>query len=341
MLEIPAGALRVGSRPGTAGRRPEVEADLVTVQVPAFRIDALPFPNRPGEAPRTGVTRDEAASLCAAEGKRLCDELEWERACQGDAERLFPTGASLDLAACRAHPESCDSPLGVHALGTAVAEWTSSTAGPRFGDRAGQTITRGSASTDPASHRCASRVAAPPSQSTPELGFRCCEGAAPSLAYPTEPTRPTFADEALDDAALSAALRSVPELARYAEGFHRFDAAETALVFVRGGVEPTALAGQTAVRGVLRWSPVPGEEALVVSGRSGTTSILAVLHPLPGGGYAHGGSMILANDPSSILVTYRVGTPTPLAWTTCFGCAGEGGEIQYRSSDGRIVVVQQ
>ena len=78
-----------------------------------------------------------------------------------------------------------------------------------------------------------------------------------------------------------------------------------------------------------------------MTGRSGTTSILAVLHPLPDGSYAHGGSMILANDPSSILVSYRASSPTPLSWTTCFGCAGEGGEIQYRSNDGRIVVVQQ
>lgn len=341
MIDIPAGTLRVGSRPGTSGRKPMAEADLVPVRVPAFRIDALPYPNRLGEPPRTGVTRDEAQSLCAAEGKRLCDELEWERACQGDTERLYPTGASLDLAACRAHPETCDSPFGVHAMGTAVAEWTSSAAGPRFPQPTGAGIARGSASTDLAGHRCASRAPALASEATPELGFRCCQGPAPTLSYPTEPERPTFTDEAVDDATLSAALRSVPELARYAEGFHRFDAAETALVFVRGGVEPTALAGQTPVRGVLRWSPTAGEEALVVTGRSGTTSILAVLHPLPDGSYAHGGSMILANDPSSILVSYRASSPTPLSWTTCFGCAGEGGEIQYRSNDGRIVVVQQ
>src|SRR5687767_3806891 len=51
-VEIPAGVLRAGSMPGTVGRDPGSEADLIEVEVPAFAIDRLPYPNDPTVAPR-------------------------------------------------------------------------------------------------------------------------------------------------------------------------------------------------------------------------------------------------------------------------------------------------
>ncbi|MBP7681109.1 MAG: hypothetical protein KBB95_04400, partial [Deltaproteobacteria bacterium] len=82
-VDVPAGTLHVGSRPGLRSRSPLREADLVALQVPAFRMDRLPYPNDPAQPPRTQVTRPQAEALCAERQQRLCDELEWERACKG------------------------------------------------------------------------------------------------------------------------------------------------------------------------------------------------------------------------------------------------------------------
>lgn len=50
-------------------------------------IDRFEFPNIPCEYPVVWVRAREAAQLCAAVGKRLCDAHEWEGACAG---RLLP-----------------------------------------------------------------------------------------------------------------------------------------------------------------------------------------------------------------------------------------------------------
>lgn len=47
-------------------------------------IDQYEFPNIPCEYPVVHVTAREAALICEAEGKRICDAHEWEGACAGD-----------------------------------------------------------------------------------------------------------------------------------------------------------------------------------------------------------------------------------------------------------------
>jgi len=49
-------------------------------------IDQFEFPDIPCAYPVVWVKAVEAAELCAAEGKRLCDAHEWEDACQGRTE---------------------------------------------------------------------------------------------------------------------------------------------------------------------------------------------------------------------------------------------------------------
>jgi hypothetical protein len=49
-------------------------------------IDQFEFPDIPCEYPVVWVKAAEAAGVCAAEGKRLCDANEWEDACQGRTE---------------------------------------------------------------------------------------------------------------------------------------------------------------------------------------------------------------------------------------------------------------
>jgi hypothetical protein len=58
-------------------------------------IDQFEFPDIPCTYPVVWVKAEEAAQLCAAEGKRLCDANEWEDACQGRAE---PPDYRFDLA---------------------------------------------------------------------------------------------------------------------------------------------------------------------------------------------------------------------------------------------------
>ena len=50
-------------------------------------IDQFEFPDMPCEYPVIWVKAREAAEICAAQGKRLCDAHEWEGACQGSLER--------------------------------------------------------------------------------------------------------------------------------------------------------------------------------------------------------------------------------------------------------------
>ena len=62
-----------------------------------FEMDAYEYPNRLGEKPLLATWFD-AAMLCAAEGKRLCESAEWKRACAGqEAFQYSSTDDVTDL----------------------------------------------------------------------------------------------------------------------------------------------------------------------------------------------------------------------------------------------------
>jgi hypothetical protein len=58
-------------------------------------IDQFEFPDIPCAYPLVWTKAKEAAQICAAEGKRICDAHEWEGACAGDLE---PPDYRFDLA---------------------------------------------------------------------------------------------------------------------------------------------------------------------------------------------------------------------------------------------------
>jgi hypothetical protein len=58
-------------------------------------IDQFEFPDIPCAYPVVWVKAAEAAQICEAEGKRMCDANEWEDACQGSTE---PADYRFDLA---------------------------------------------------------------------------------------------------------------------------------------------------------------------------------------------------------------------------------------------------
>jgi hypothetical protein len=70
-------------------------------------IDQFEFPDMPCTYPVVWVKAQEAAQICAAEGKRLCDANEWEDACQGATQ---PPDYRFDLA------EGVPPEVGIHRM---------------------------------------------------------------------------------------------------------------------------------------------------------------------------------------------------------------------------------
>ena len=62
---------------------PLYDPQTATPQQAKACIDQFEFPDMPCEYPVIWVKAREAAEICAAQGKRLCDAHEWEGACQG------------------------------------------------------------------------------------------------------------------------------------------------------------------------------------------------------------------------------------------------------------------
>jgi hypothetical protein len=131
------------------------------------------------------VSHPEARGLCEEQGKRLCSELEWERACKGPNNWRYEYGEAY-------RPERCDtgtaptmrpsgfklgcaSEFGVHDMHGGVWEWTASAWG-RGVEHELITLRGGNASAGELVGRCANAMGRPPSSKTPGIGFRCCAG---------------------------------------------------------------------------------------------------------------------------------------------------------------------
>lgn len=352
VVTIAAGSMRAGSRPGMPGRAPGLEADLLPVTLPSYSIDRLPYPNDPQLAPRTAVTRDEAATLCSAEGKRLCSELEWERACEGpttDAAPFgatYPGGSAFDPETCGLDVTACASPDGVLSLGTSVGEWTASAAPAELAQNGLDALVRGGAAISAlATHRCATRRAFPSATKVDGLGFRCCSAAAdPSAATATYPritrARNMFEDRAMTRDELRRILATVPEVARFAAHFDPYDAVDVDRALGRGGLSRDALGGWSLMAGVLLWAPTEGEQVWILTGTSGPDSLIAVLYPMPDGTFLHAASFVLENEATSIAVAYATTSQRELLWSTCWGCGGEGGAITLKD-DATLVITQR
>ena len=139
MIWVPAGTLKAGTPSDKIPRVADEELAAVPIEMQGFYIDQHPWPNEPGAIPTTNVTRDEAEALCTSKGKRLCTELEWERACKGPENTTYEygdayrsatcgTGQAPEVAARRPAGESpqCKSGFGVSDMHGIVSEWTSS-----------------------------------------------------------------------------------------------------------------------------------------------------------------------------------------------------------------------
>lgn len=190
MAWIPPGTLRAGTPRERVPRVADEEPAGEPVEMGGFYIDQLPYPNEPGAIPTSNVTREEAEGLCAAKGKRLCTELEWERACKGPENTTYEygdtyrasscgTGIASDQAARRPTGENalCKSGFGVADMHGGVWEWTSSAWGRGATKAATFGVLRGgNAPVGELVGRCANAIARPATKKSPTMGLRCCAG---------------------------------------------------------------------------------------------------------------------------------------------------------------------
>jgi hypothetical protein len=180
--------LRAGSPVDEVPNVPEADLPGVDVPLGGFYIDVLPWPNEAGAIPTTNVARDEASRLCQTKKKRLCSELEWERACKGPWNFRYEYGPRYDASVCGTglavedvarRPSgdklACKSDFGVREMHGRAWEWTDSTW--RRGSTKSLGVQRGG--NDVAGElvgRCAHARPVSATERSPSVGFRCCAG---------------------------------------------------------------------------------------------------------------------------------------------------------------------
>lgn len=154
-----------------------------TASVPSFCMDRYEYPDKKDSYPLTGVTWQAADQVCKAQGKQLCSEEMFERACTGGDGRAWAYGNRYVAGACAisangitpsgSHPK-CASPVNVFDLSGNVAEWTASKAPGDNGPDDYRIVRGGSFRDGPLFTRCAFRDMYPPTARYDQIGFRCC-----------------------------------------------------------------------------------------------------------------------------------------------------------------------
>jgi hypothetical protein len=188
MAWIPSGVLRAGSAADEVPRVADAELAGTEVAMGGFYVDVLPWPNEVGAIPTTDVTRDEAARLCATRSKRLCTELEWERACKGPDNGRYEYGSAYDARVCGAgtpaetsvhrpggERSACRSAFGVRDMHGGAREWTDSSWG-RGTARDRGVVRGGGDAPGEVTSRCAFARPIGAGDRAPTVGFRCCAG---------------------------------------------------------------------------------------------------------------------------------------------------------------------
>jgi formylglycine-generating enzyme len=185
MVYVPPGALVVGTPPDRRPRRADRELAGEQVMLDGYYIDQFAYPNEEGAIPVTNVSHSEAAGLWPEGGKRLCSELEWERACKGPDNRTFEYGDSYREETCRTGRQAalipsgynvgCQSDFGVHDLHGGPFEWTLDSYGR--GSEQGEVVVKGGNARDgEVAGRCANLEPEDPNTRSGAVGFRCCAG---------------------------------------------------------------------------------------------------------------------------------------------------------------------
>jgi formylglycine-generating enzyme required for sulfatase activity len=184
-----------------------------------FCIDRYEYPNKEGGHPPVMVSWYDGQAACAAVGKRLCWQSEWEGACEGPEKLPFPYGLARDPEKCNidnvyVHPSltriysklaqihgpellrldqsvasgakaGCVSGFGVHDLTGNFDEWVNAE------EEVGKSMWAGLKGGAWGHVRNACRpmtTSHPPDFTYYFISFRCCADAAPDEAAEKDPT---------------------------------------------------------------------------------------------------------------------------------------------------------
>ena len=340
-VDIPRGGFASGSTPGDRGRDPTLEPALREVELGGYSIDKYLYPNDPQKAPLTGVTRTRAADLCQDAGGRLCTELEWERACKGPEGSAWAGSATWDPA-CAKTPTACASGFGVLGMGAALREWTASEVAPDETIQTKGAAVRGAkGDTAGPDHRCAHRSAVEATSSGDDLGFRCCHGAPNAVSIAAPQFQQTFRKAEIGQAQVAEMIASVPELQELSRDITYYkEPDDVNLVLSRGDAGPTTVPNTTFTTQPILWSPVPGEEILVVAARAQKSSFIVAFYRLPGDRYRIASSLVLKDEKGPIALGENSYIRKKIPWGLCWDCRGESGFVTYRE-DYRVVITQK
>jgi hypothetical protein len=194
--------------------------------------------------------------MCEVKGKRLCSELEWERACKGPQGTTYEDGDAYRAATCsmgipaeqaarRPSGEqlTCKSGFGVRDMHGGPWEWIDGPWG-RGSLRELGVLRGGNAVAGEIAGRCANALARPPATKSPIMGFRCCAGPK-------------------NEAKVDLALQSGPPLER---SMKTSELAAPLLPFATQTWPPSDAGAQFSFVHAFTWRPVPNEELIVASG---------------------------------------------------------------------------
>jgi formylglycine-generating enzyme required for sulfatase activity len=178
MALIPGGEYVSGSPAGDPLRY-KGERENKKIHLDEFCIDIYEYPNKPGEKPKKRVEWYGAKDICEKQGKRLCTDNEWEKACKGPENLAYPYGNQYDPNKCNTESgkysligtrKECVSGYGVYDMSGNMKEWMASEQlGAYLNMRGGAYDTKDRES------RCASFRRVIPFGSKSEYGFRCCK----------------------------------------------------------------------------------------------------------------------------------------------------------------------
>ena len=177
-----------------SGRSFAESSDTGMVRIGDFEIDRYEYPNRVGAYPEVNITWYEAQAKCASISKRLCTEREWERACKGPENHLYPYGNDFDGNKCNTgyreddvwrhdretarigHWSECVSGYGVYDMSGNVWEWVDD----RYSSKRRWRVVRGGSWFQSINlARCDARYGyhLEPDYRLDLIGFRCCRDA--------------------------------------------------------------------------------------------------------------------------------------------------------------------
>lgn len=209
VITIPAGKVIMGHSCGGVPRVTDEELMSYAMDLSEFTIDKYPYPNDPMKPITVNVSADEAAGLCKAAGKRLCTEVEWERACKGPTNTVFEYAGNYDKKACETlaslmpgQRPKCESGFAVKDMHGLAFEWTDSAWG-RGQSSSLRTVRGFKGGSDVVRERCASGKGVEPGTKNGDIGFRCCGGNANTARVDLAISRPPVLVEERPSAELS------------------------------------------------------------------------------------------------------------------------------------------